>query len=183
MYCPTASSVASATWRARPVWLAGPDAIPTYSLPSISSVTEAAACSPDTDALMPMMRGRASGRPGSLGHLGHRVSAQLGDRDLAVVDGHAEARHERRLDVANQLLGRLVGKRKNVNLGDLTVETHYHTGRFDLPHLGKRGLDVLSADPGCTLVHTELPAATKPTATNDSPTSARRENADVLVVA
>jgi len=60
VYWLTASRVASATRRERPVWLAGPLAVPTKSSPPISSDTEADAWTPLIDALIEQMRGRAT---------------------------------------------------------------------------------------------------------------------------
>ena len=62
-YWLTASSVASATSLSRPVWLAGPLAVPVYSAPPISSKTLAEAWTPLTVALIEQIRGRiAEGR-------------------------------------------------------------------------------------------------------------------------
>ncbi len=74
-----------------------------------------------------------------------------------MVDRNAEARHERRLDVAHELLRGFGRKREDVNLGDAAVRRRDDARGLDLPYFGEGGFDVLDLDTGDALVHLGAP--------------------------
>src|SRR5207244_3813746 len=89
-----------------------------------------------------------------LGPRAHRVLLQLLDRshvrglghaDLAVVDLHAELRHQGRLDVPHHLLRLDVARGQDVDLAHLAERRHHHARRQDPRESGDQVLGALYA--------------------------------------